>query len=80
MEDDIIKLNVALFLRLLELAKEDAQSDVELHRITEIVTNLSQDRALTIDDYQEILDYSNIGANKTDELESVLRLSGYKVY
>lgn len=76
MEDDVIKLNVALFLRLLELAKEDAKTDVELHKITEIVTSLSQEKVLTIDDYEEILDYSQISKNNQDELESIKRLSG----
>ncbi len=75
MEDDIIKLNVALFMRLMELAREDVKDDMSLHFITEIVTRLSQDRVVTMDDYDNIIAYMNKN-KKPDELSDIKRLGG----
>jgi len=75
MEDDVIRLNVALFLRLMELAREAVENDVDLHFITEIVTRISQDRVVTMDDYENILAYMNKN-KKSDELETIKRLGG----
>jgi hypothetical protein len=75
MEDDVIRLNVALFLRLMELAREEVKDDADLHFVTEIVTRLSQDRVVTMDDYENILAYMNKN-KKSDELETIKRLGG----
>jgi hypothetical protein len=75
MEDDVIKVNVALFLRLMELAREDVKDDMSLHFVTEIVTRISQDRVVTMDDYDNILAYMNKN-KKSDELETIKRLGG----
>jgi hypothetical protein len=77
MEDDVIKINVALFIRLLELAREDVKDDIALHFVTEIVTNISQDRVATMDDYDDILNYMNQN-KKEDELDTIKRLGGMK--
>ena len=39
---DIIKLDVPLFIRLLEYAREDATGDVDLHRVAENAVDLSR--------------------------------------
>lgn len=53
---DIISMDVPLLIRLLEYAKEDAQTDMDLHKITENLIELSkQGRFLTMDDYQSIV-------------------------
>ncbi len=75
MEDDVIRLNVALFLRLMELAREDIKDDVSLHFVTEIVTRISQDRVVTMDDYENILTYMNKN-KQSDELDTIKRLGG----
>lgn len=75
MDDDIIKVNVALFMRLLELAREDVKDDMALHFVTEIVTRISQDRVATMDDYDNIIAYMNKN-KQTDELETIKRLGG----
>jgi uncharacterized protein YeeX (DUF496 family) len=75
MEDDVIKVNVALFMRLLELAREDVKDDMSLHFVTEIVTRISQDRVVTMDDYDNIIAYMNKN-KKSDELETIKRLGG----
>lgn len=72
-EDDVIKLNVPLFLRLVELAREDIKDDVPLHLMTEILTRISQDRVATIDDYDNIRRYT---FKDVDELETIKRLGG----
>lgn len=72
-EDDVIKLNVPLFLRLVELAREDIKDDVPLHLMTEILTRISQDRVATIDDYDNIRRYT---FKRSDELETIKRLGG----
>lgn len=54
--EDKITLNVPLFLRLMEYAKEDAKTDMDLHDVTEKVIALSeQGDTLTMDHYDEIV-------------------------
>jgi hypothetical protein len=38
---DIITVDVPLFIRLLEYAREDAQTDMDLHDLTENIISLS---------------------------------------
>jgi hypothetical protein len=50
-----ITMNVALFLRVLEFAREDAQSDVELHIVAERANLLTQAKGrLTMKDYEQV--------------------------
>jgi hypothetical protein len=87
--DDIIKLNVPLFLRLLELVREEVKDDVPLHTLTEIAVRLSNDHVMTMDDYENILAYMSRGDEdftkddgsygddeSEDELETIKRLGG----
>jgi len=59
--DDVIKLNVPLFLRLIELVREEVKDDVPLHTLTEIAVRLSNDHVMTMDDYENILAYMSRG-------------------
>jgi len=53
---DVIKLDVPLFIRLLEYAREDAKDDMDLHRITENIIDLSRTgEVLGMIDYNTIL-------------------------
>jgi len=53
---DTITLDVPLFIRLLEYAREDAQSDMDLHSVTENAISLSiPGKTLTMDDYSSIV-------------------------
>jgi len=54
---DIVKLDVPLFIRLLELAREDVKQDADLHDLAEAVIKISQDRVATMDDYDQIVDF-----------------------
>ena len=54
-EVDIIKIDVPTFLRLLELAREDVKDDANLHFIAQSVTEISKEKTVTMDDYENIL-------------------------
>lgn len=61
---DYIALDVPLFVRLLEFAKEDAKSDMDLHTVTENILRIQQTKNetntagsfLTMKDYADIVD------------------------
>ena len=53
---DIIAMDIPLFLRMLEYAREDAQEDVDLHDVTQRATELSKAKPfLSMEDYNEIV-------------------------
>ena len=54
--EDTIKLDVPLLIRLLEYAREDAKTDMDLHNVAEMLINLSQDGdVLSMDQYDQIV-------------------------
>ena len=53
---DIISVDVPLFIRLLEYAREDAQTDMDLHDVAENIISLSAaGKTLTMADYDSII-------------------------
>ncbi len=54
---DIVKLDVPLFIRLLELAREDVKQDADLHDVAEAVIRLSQEGVATMADYDQIVGF-----------------------
>jgi len=53
---DVISVDVPLFIRLLEYAKEDAETDMDLHTVTESLIELSKEgRVLSMEDYSKIV-------------------------
>ena len=64
---DTITLDVPLFIRLLEYAREDAKDDMALHTLTENALKLGN-KTLTMDDYEQII-ASKITEGKEDVLE-----------
>ena len=53
---DIISVDVPLFIRLLEYAREDAQTDMDLHNVADNIIDLSEEgRVLSMDNYNEIV-------------------------
>ena len=53
---DIISVDVPLFIRLLEYAREDAQTDMDLHDVADNIISLaSSGKTLTMDDYSSIV-------------------------
>ncbi len=72
-EIDEIRIDVPTFLRLLELAREDVKDDANLHFIAQKVTEISQNKTVTMDDYEDIL----ATMKPEDEIvEELKRLSG----
>jgi hypothetical protein len=54
---DKITLDVPLFIRLLEYAREDVKTDMDLHNVAEKAIELSMTGAtLTMTDYDQIVD------------------------
>ena len=66
---DTIKLDVPLFIRLLEYAREDAKSDIDLHELADNIIEMSSEgRVLSMDDYEFVLP-----TNKEAELREFFR-------
>lgn len=72
---DLIKVDVPLFLRLLELAREEVKKDADLHDIAEIVVKLSQEGPVTMKHYGDIVDFMK-SQGQEDELDVIKRLGG----
>ena len=57
---DTASLDIPLLIRIMEYAKEDAQTDMDLHKVAENIIELSkQGRTLTMKDYSNIVSISN---------------------
>ena len=72
---DIVRLDVPLFIRLLELAREEIKDDRDIHDVAEIVTKLSTDRVVTMKDYPNILKYMK-DVDPVEELNRIRKLGG----
>jgi hypothetical protein len=70
---DIISMDVPFLTRILELAREDIGSDVELHEMITKIIEIKNQGPLTMNHYD------NIVAQKSEpdlELESIKKLAG----
>ena len=55
-EIDLVTLDIPLMIRLLEYAREDAQTDMDLHNVAENLINLSKEfETLSMDQYDSIV-------------------------
>ena len=72
---DIIKLDVPIFLRLLELAREDVKDDRDLHDMAQKIVAISQERVVTMADYDEIVDFMQ-RQGSDGELDRIKQLGG----
>lgn len=64
-KEDTITFDIPLIIRVMELAREDLKSDMDLHKVVEKLINIRNQGVLTMDDYDYI---SNI---KEDVMSSV---------
>lgn len=69
---DTVSFDVPLLIRILELAREDLKSDVDLHNVVERILSLKDKGTLTMADYNDIAVKKEVDA----ELESILKLAG----
>lgn len=53
---DTVTFDIPLLIRVLELAREDIKSDMDLHRVVERLINMRDKGMLTMDDYDTIAD------------------------
>ena len=53
---DVVTLDIPLFIRLLEYAKEDAKDDMDLHELADKTISISTDnKVLTMSDYEFLI-------------------------
>ena len=50
-----IKMDVPLFIRVLEYSRENAKTDQELHQLTERAASMSTEKTLTMEDYEALV-------------------------
>jgi cob(I)alamin adenosyltransferase len=81
---DVVRLDVPLFIRLLEYAREDAKTDMDLHAVTEkIIAMSSTGETLTMDQYDGIVGDSEQAAlpapkEEALDLNMIRSLAGLK--
>ena len=57
---DVIKMDVPLLIRMLEYAREDAQTDMDLHKVAENLINLSKNgEILDMTSYDNIISFDS---------------------
>ena len=64
---DIVQLDVPLFIRLLELAREDIQQDADIHDLAQAVIAASQDGPVTMADYEKLVNFMQQQGEKPQE-------------
>ena len=69
---DVISMDVPFLTRILELAREDIKSDVELHQVLTKMIELKNNGPLTMKDYEQFVPQNEPNA----ELESIKKLAG----
>jgi hypothetical protein len=75
---DKISLDVPLFIRLLEYAREDAKSDMDLHNIAEKAIALSQSgMTLSMNDYESIVGQQEQIAEAENVVDSIPEIQRY---
>jgi len=72
-ETDTILLTVPLFIRMLEWGREDAKTDMDLHKATENILDMQDDDVLDMDSYEDIVD---INEGQLDEGVKIKRKVG----
>jgi hypothetical protein len=75
---DKITMDVPLFIRMLEYAREDAKTDMDLHKVTENALALSETgKTLTMVQYDEIIGGSADGIEQSiNEVRKMQQLAG----
>jgi len=72
---DKVTLDIPLFIRLLEYAREDAKTDMDLHNVAEKAISLSEtERTLTMNDYDSLVS----GQEQPEEPNRMQELAGLK--
>jgi hypothetical protein len=75
-EKDTVTMDIPLLIRVLEYAREDAKTDMDLHKVVENLINMRGEGSLSMDMYNKIVSIKE-ELEKLDELSSNL-LGRYK--
>jgi len=77
---DKITLDVPLFIRLLEYAREDAKTDMDLHNVAEKAISASETgKTLTMADYDSLV-AGNSEDQQMDEVKRMIELANIKSF
>jgi len=76
-EKDTVTLDIPLMIRIVEYAKEDAKTDMDLHRMVENLIDLRHEGVLTMEHYEQIVNIKKIKENiDVDDFIKHLRSKG----
>lgn len=73
---DIVSVDVPLLIRMLEYAREDAKTDMDLHNVTTKMVELAKQGTLTMDSYDSIVG----GSEEEQDYEDDGQPSEYEEY
>ena len=76
---DHVSVDIPLLIRILELAREDIKTDMDLHNVVEKMISMKNKGVLTMNDYEEIASGNSSrdsGQQPDSELESIKKLAG----
>jgi hypothetical protein len=78
---DTITVDVPLFIRLLEFAREDAKADLDLHVVAENAIALSKGgTSLTMNNYNDIIKDANKEDQTMAEVKRMIELANIKSF
>ena len=77
---DKVTLDIPLFIRLLEYAREDAKTDMDLHNVAEKAISLSETgKTLTMAEYDTLV-AGNSEDQQMDEVKRMIELANIKTF
>jgi hypothetical protein len=78
---DKITVDIPLFIRLLEFAREDAKADLDLHVVAENAIALGKGgTTLTMDNYNDIVKDANKEDQSMAEVKRMIELANIKSF
>jgi len=77
---DKVTIDIPLFIRLLEYAREDAKTDMDLHNVAEKAISLSETgKTLTMAEYDTLI-AGNSEDQQMDEVKRMIELANIKSF
>jgi len=75
---DVVKMDIPLFIRMLEFAREDAVDDEQLHAVTERITKMAAEgNIITMAEYDKIVGASTEEQESKDPNTSKIKKTGH---
>jgi TfoX/Sxy family transcriptional regulator of competence genes len=77
---DKVTLDIPLFIRLLEYAREDAKTDMDLHNVAEkAIASSETGKTLTMADYDSLV-ANNSQDQEMNEIKRMIELANIKTF